>query len=81
MAVVPGWEAVEVINGPQIPTDELKRNWFYEVAEQEVRDAIPPQLSDSTLIRMDDVRTLMITCWLRGRTWQSAHNGRGDSHG
>lgn len=67
-----------MITGPQVPTDDLKRNWFYEVAEQEVRGTIPQVLKDNTMIRLDDVRALMIAAWLRGRTWQeqqSAHNG------
>lgn len=59
-----------MIDGPQVPVDDFKRNWFYEVAQQEVAEVIPPVLTDSTRIRLDDVRSLMIACWLRGRTWE-----------
>lgn len=77
-----------MIDGPQIPADNLKQNWFYEVAQQEVAQTIPRVLTDSTRIRLDDVRTLMILCWLRGRTWEeeqqrerSALQHNGDANG
>lgn len=63
-----------MITGPQVPTDDVKRNWFYEVAEQEVAATIPPVMKADTMIRLDDVRTLMIAAWLRGRTWQAEHH-------
>ena len=62
-----------MITGPHVPTDTIEANWYYEAALQEVMNTIPPQLKDSTMIRLDDVRTLMIACWLRGRTWQAEH--------
>ena len=62
-----------MIDGPQIPHEPLERQWLYEAALQEVVECIPPALTDATLIRMDDVRTLMVGAWLRGASWQKEH--------
>lgn len=73
-----------MITEPQVPTDELRRNWYFEVAEQEIAGTLPPQLKDNTMIRLDDVRSLMIAAWLRGRTWeaeQQRNASSGESHG
>ena len=61
-----------MIDQPILPTDELKKNRYYEVAQQEVDSAIPPAVSaDPTIkILLSDVRTLMIMCWLCGMSWE-----------
>lgn len=44
---------------------------LYEVAAQEVDDAIPPVLREKSVsgIHIEDVRSLMIAAWLRGQSW------------
>lgn len=65
-----------MIEGPQIVPDILKQNWLYEAALQEVVSVIPPQLTDATMIRLDDVRSLMIAAWLRGATWERERDSK-----
>lgn len=50
------------------PTDDLKKQWLYELAQQEidmVLDGAP-----SVNLPFDAVKTLCIACWIRGASWQ-----------
>lgn len=53
-----------------IPADLFEDDPLYVVALEEIVEVIPPELPDNTRIRLDDVRSLMIACWLRGAHWQ-----------
>lgn len=61
-----------MIRGPIMNSvrDELKKFWFYEVAEQEMQNCIHPSLiKQESMIHIEDVKALMILAWLRGNSY------------
>ena len=47
---------------------ELRSNWYYEVAEQDINAALPP--NPPAMLSFERARMLMIAMWLRGMTWE-----------
>lgn len=48
------------------PLESTQSNSLYDTALTEVVEVIPPQLPESTMIRLNVVRELMVAAWLRG---------------
>jgi hypothetical protein len=61
--------------GPSISLDSLESNPLFDVAFAEVVEAIPP-MPDTTPIRYDDTRSLMVLAWMRGVAWERERRAR-----